>query len=149
VVAYLIAFVLAFWPAVGKRPYQYKDMKSIAVEVAALHTTPNKKLRLMNTAAMESGFRRDAVGKAGERGPWQILGGHDFSAKEALRRMDEQGMVAYVGCRHIDDAVVLPGGTRTTCRQMIANRIDRADLYSWVFEPPPDNDVTFMVAGVP
>jgi len=55
--------------------------------------------------------------------------------------MDEQGMVSYVGCRHIEDHVVLPGGTKTTCRELVAHRVERADLYFMAFDPPEPVDV--------
>lgn len=137
--SYLIAFVLSCWPSVAKHHRQNLEMRAIASEVATLRTTPGKMLRLMNIAALESGFDRTAKGKAGECGARQILGGHDCSAREALRRMDEQGMVAYVGCRHIDDPVVV-NGVRTTCRELVAHRVDKADLYSWTFAPTTNVD---------
>lgn len=119
--AYLIAFVLTVWPHLTK--YQDREMRAIAAEVAATDGTAQEDLRLMNIAALESGFSRKAVGKMGERGAFQVLGGKDFSAKEALRRMRVQGMDHYCGCR-------------TTCPALVANRIDRADLYRMGFEPP-------------
>ena len=147
--AYLIAFVLSCWPSVAKHHRQDLEMRAIASEVAALPTTPNKMLRLMNTAAMESGFDRTAKGQLGECGAWQILGGYDCSAKEALRRMDTQGMVAYVGCRHLEDKVIVQG-RRTTCAALVAHRVDKADLYSWVFPPPTLEDAgADVIAGNP
>ena len=105
------------------------------MEVSHLPTTPWKMLRLLNVSALESGFDRTAVGKLGERGAFQILGGRDFSAREALRRMDVQGMVAYVGCRHAEDRVVVQG-TATTCAELVAHRTEKADLWFMGFEPP-------------
>jgi hypothetical protein len=136
---YLIAFVLWFWPYVASHPRQFRDMKLDAIEVAALDTSAWKKVRMMNIAALESGFIRDAVGPLGERGAWQVYGGSDYSAKEALRRLDAQGMVGYVGCRSDSDIVRLKGVT-TTCAKLIANRVDRANLWIMAVEPPA-NDV--------
>jgi hypothetical protein len=144
-ITYLMTFVLTWWPHVADYSYQLRETKAVVSETAALHTTGWKKLRLLNVAALESGFRRNAVGPLGERGAWQILGGTDFSAKEALRRMDQQGMVAYVGCRHVDDKVVVQGGVKTTCRELIAHRIDKADLFFMAFDPPAENDIDSVI----
>lgn len=147
--AYLVAFVLTFWPSVATHPRQFREMRECASEVASLPTPSRKMLRLMNTAALESGFRHDAKGALGECGPWQILGGRDCSAREALRRMDEQGLVAYVGCRHAEDHVVIQW-TPTTCAELIAHRIDKADLYAMGFDPPPvPVEGALVVAGNP
>jgi hypothetical protein len=135
-ILYLVGFVRAWWP--GIHGAQERDMWSVAAEVAALPTTAGKKLRLMNIAAMESGFRRDARGKLGECGAWQVMPPYrSCGADEALRRMDGQGMVAYVGCRRAEDVVEVRGA-RVTCAQMVANRVDRADTYRMAFDPPDE-----------
>ncbi len=121
-------------------PWQRARVYSIAAEVAASDATPQEGLRGMQIAARESGFDRSAVGKLGERGPWQVLGGHDFSWHEALRRMRVQGMVAFVGCRHAEDEVVVDG-YRTTCQHMIDNRIGPADRYLAEHPAPPSEPV--------
>jgi hypothetical protein len=137
-VLYLVAFVLAFWPKLAGE--QARDMWLDAVEVAALedsmNATAQEMLRLMNIAALESGFRRDAKGKQGELGPWQVMPpAMDYGAKEALRRMRSQGMLGYCGCRSANVMVNVPGG-QIPCGELVAHRIDRADLYLMGFEPP-------------
>jgi hypothetical protein len=122
-VAYLLAFVAFFFPHLTR--YQQSEARAIADEVAHTDGTPQEDLRPVNIAAMESYFDRRAVGKLGERGAWQILGGRDFSAREALRRMRVLGMQGFVGC------------TRP-CPAIVAHRVDRADLWRMAMEPPRD-----------
>jgi hypothetical protein len=136
--SYLVGFVFWFWPGVATTVHQQADMRLDAAEVAATDCTPSECLRLMNIAALESGFRRDARGKLGECGAWQILDG-PCTAKEALRRMRVQGMLGYIGCRDLESHVVIQG-RETTCRDMIAHRVDRADLYRMGIEPPTSRD---------
>jgi len=149
--AYYVVFCLDVWPQFMRYGYQRREVYAVAHEVAFDTTaSPDVGLRLMQIAGHESGFYRGAVGKRGERGPWQVLGGNDFSAREALRRM-ALGMVSFVGCRHASDAVVLPEGTKTTCQEMVDNRIGPADRYFATHPAPPPtalvDDVT--VAGNP
>jgi Transglycosylase SLT domain len=149
--AYYIAFALSCWPNIVHRPRQNREMRAIAAEVASTDATPFEGRRLMNIAALESNFDRTAKGKMGEMGAWQIMPPFkSYGAKEALRRMRGQGMVGYVGCRHAEDEVVL-NGIKTTCQAIIDHRVDKADLYGWVFPPPtvPANDTERLVAGNP
>jgi hypothetical protein len=136
--AYYILFVLDTHPKFmthgWQRAWVYTDARQVAFHTDA---SPSEGLRMMQIAKMESGFFPNAVGRKGECGAWQVLGGTDCSAKEALRRMRIQGMVAYVGCRHASDVVTLPEGTRTTCQEMIDNRIGPADRYLADHPPPP------------
>ena len=91
--AYLIAFALSWWPSIAHHRYQDREMRAIAEEVAEAGGTPMEDLRLMNIAAMESNFDRKAIGRHGERGAWQIMPpAREYGAREALRRMREQGM---------------------------------------------------------
>jgi hypothetical protein len=145
--AYLLSFVVTFWPHLGR--YQQREAVAIAEEVANTQGDVLEDLTLMNIAAMESGFSRSAVGKAGERGPWQVSTdegrNHDFSAKEALRRMRTQGMLGYVGCRHAQDEVVL-AGVRLTCAEVVAHRVDRAALFRMGFDPSREQAPGTLVA---
>src|ERR1700733_4154422 len=98
---YLCPCVCAFWPHISN--YQRHEAKTVITEVVmTTDATPLESLEMLNIAALESGFDTHAVGKGGERGAFQVStdGGrnHDFSAREALRRMRVQGMIAYVGC---------------------------------------------------
>jgi hypothetical protein len=137
--AYLVCFALDVWPKYMVTSWQRKAIYSIAHEVAETDGSLQEDLRLMNIAGWESGFRRDAKGKAGERGPWQIMPpAVSFGAKEALSRMRIAGMVSYVGCRRAEDEVVLPGGTKMTCQKMIDNRIRPADEYLENYPPPSE-----------
>ena len=149
--AYYVAFALSCWPSVAHHPRQDREMRAIALEVAQSDATPFEGRRLMNIAALESNFDRGVKGRMGEMGAWQVMPPFkSYGAREALRRMRGQGMVGYVGCRHAEDEVVV-GGVKTTCQAIIDHRVDRADLYGWVFPPPsaPENDFLPMVAGNP
>ena len=133
-IAYLLAFVASFWPHLTT--YQWHEAEEIAAEVARLKTSPWKMLRLVNIAASESCFDRTAVNKeSGARGPFQVLGGDDFSAREALRRMEVQGMVAFVGCRKAEDRVHVQGSL-VTCADLVDHRVGKADLWFMGHEPP-------------
>lgn len=144
--AFYVCFVLDDWPQFMRHSWQRLDVYAIAHDVADnTDATPAEGLHLMQTAGMESGFYRKAKGKKGEIGPWQIMPpARSYGAKEALFRMRVQGMVGFVGCRHADDAVVLPEGTKTTCQKMVDNRIGPADRYLAEHRPPttlePEND---------
>ena len=134
--AYLIAFALSWWPSIAHHRYQDREMRAIAEEVAEAGGTPMEDLRLMNIAAMESNFDRKAIGRHGERGAWQIMPpAREYGAREALRRMREQGMSGYCGC-------VRPGRrvTGLECPLLVAHRIDKADLYLMAFDPPSGVD---------
>jgi hypothetical protein len=135
--AYYVIFVLDVHPEFMRRGWQRRQVYEAASEVAyKTDADPGEGLRMMQIAARETGYDKTAVGKAGERGRWQVLGGNDFSAKEALRRMRVQGMVAFVGCRHAEDKVTLPNGVKTTCQEMVDDRIGPADRYLTEHRPP-------------
>jgi hypothetical protein len=135
--AYYVLFVLDVHPEFMRHAWQRRKVYDTATEVAYKTTAvPGEGLRLMQIGARETGYDETAVGKRGERGRWQVLGGNDFSAKEALRRMRVQGMVAFVGCRHAEDHVTLPNGVKTTCQEMVDNRIGPADRYLAEHRPP-------------
>jgi hypothetical protein len=119
---YLVTFALAMWPIIGHIPVQNREMRAVADEIAGTDASPWEALRLMNIAAVESGFSRNAVGKLGERGAFQVMGTkHD--AREALRRLRTQGLAGYMGCGRFD------------CSAIIAKHVDRADLFYMAFSP--------------
>lgn len=139
--AYYVVFTLDVAPAYMRHKWQRKWVYDAAHEVAdKTDATPGEGLRLMLIAKEETGFDPSAIGAKGERGRWQVLGGNDFSAAEALRRMRQGGMVSFVGCRHAADHVTLPNGVKTTCQEMIDHRIGPADAYAeahpWLKAPP-------------
>lgn len=136
--AYLVLFVLDVHPEFMRSSWQRNRVYSIAAEVAASDATPREGLRGMQIASQESGYDRGAVGRLGERGPWQVRGGKDFSWREALRRMRVQGMLGFVGCRRAADRVVLPNGVHTTCQEMVDHRVGPADRYLEEYPAPPD-----------
>lgn len=140
--AYYVSFVLAIWPVFMRHGWQRARVYSIADEVAHTDATPREGLRLMQIAARESGFDRSAIGHKGERGCWQVMPpARSYGASEALWRMRYQGMVAFVGCRHADDKVVLPNGVHTTCQEMIDHRIAAADAYLAAHPAPSDSNI--------
>jgi hypothetical protein len=147
--AYLVLFVLDVHPEFMRKWWQRERVYKTAAKVAfKTDADPGEGLTLMQIAARESGYDEKAVGKAGERGEWQIYYGPDYSAAHALWLMRHQGMVAFVGCRHASDHVVLPDGTKTTCQEMIDNRIGPARAYLAEHRPPPP-EMTPAVADNP
>ena len=135
--AYLVCFILDTHPNVMRHRWQRAWVYETAHEVAEkTDATPQEGLRLMEIPVHESGFDAKAVGSKGERGRWQVHGGSDFSAREALRRL-RAGMVSFVGCRRAEDRVTLPNGVKTTCQEMIDHRVGPADDYLAAHPPPP------------
>ena len=125
---YILAFIVTFWPGFTRHPYQVREAMAVVDDILSTDADPGEALRLANIAAMESGFRRDAIGTHGERGAFQIMPpARSYDAREALSRMRLQGMDAYCGCvRHFGD----------TCPAIVAHRVDRADLFRMAFDPP-------------
>ena len=129
--AYLIAFALSWWPNVAHHRYQDHELKIIAADIASSGATPLEGLILVNIAAMESNFDTHAKGRHGELGAFQIMPpAREYGAREALRRMREQGMAGYCGC-------VRPGkkATGNECPAIVAHRTDKAILYRMAFDP--------------
>jgi hypothetical protein len=61
--------------------------------------TPERGLQMVEIAWMESGFDPKAIGKAGEKGRWQVMPpASSFGAKEASHRLDVQGLQGFCGC---------------------------------------------------
>lgn len=147
VFAFLVCFVLDVHPAFMRAAWQRSRVYAAAHEVAdKTDATPREALRLMQIGARESGYDPTAVGKKGERGVWQVMPpAREYGAREALSRMRGLGMVAFVGCRHADDEVVVDG-FRTTCQHMIDNRIGPADAYLAEHPAPPSDSADVAVA---
>ncbi len=144
--AYYVVFVLDTHPECMRRAFQRRWVYDTAREVAATQADLQEGMRMMEIPAHESGYDPSAVGKRGERGRWQVLGGNDFSANAALARM-RLGMVSFVGCRRAEDHVVLPNGVKTTCQQMIDNRVGPADRYLVEHPPPPAEPMGALAGG--
>jgi hypothetical protein len=102
------------------------EMLAIAADIATTDCSAIECLELMGTPALESGWERTAVGKAGERGAWQIMPpAPSYGAREALRRMRTQGWLGFVGCsRHTEK-----------CDQLILNRTLPAAIFLATFPP--------------
>jgi hypothetical protein len=137
--AFYVVFVLDAHPEMMRRSWQRHWVYDTAREVAKTDASPQEGLRLMEIPVHESGFDPKAVGRKGEKGRWQILGGNDFSANEALRRMRYQGMMGFVGCggKKEEDKVLLPNGVHTTCGELVEHRVGPADAYLLEHRPPP------------
>jgi hypothetical protein len=121
---YLLAFIQAFWPPTNH--HQWIERHAIAQDIANTGCRPIECLTLANISALESGFERSAVGKAGEQGPFQIMPpAKSTSAHEALRRLRAQGLSGYCGC----------GGS--PCPDLVAHRQDKAWLWLMSRTPPP------------
>lgn len=140
--AYLLAFIALTWPHLTQ--YQRAEARAIVHEIVTkTDGTALEDLELVNFSHEESGFDRTAVNpRSGARGAFQVLGGQDFSAAEALRRLRTQGPHGYCGC-------VRPGAAPTghECPDMVSARMDRAVLYRMGFEPP--RPTPEFVAGNP
>jgi hypothetical protein len=122
--AYLLAFVVAFFPQFLRSHHSARETRLVLGDIASTDADALEALTLANIAAMESGFRRDARGKAGERGAFQVMPpAPNYGAAEALRRLRTQGLTHYCGCP-------------VSCPELVAHRQDRAVLYRLGFDPP-------------
>jgi hypothetical protein len=63
------------------------ELSEVAWAIAKTDASPSEALQLAAIAFHESGFKIHALGKSGERGPWQIMPPGEPTAHEALRRM--------------------------------------------------------------
>lgn len=111
---WLIGFVLCFWEP--RSHHQAAEVRAIVEDVATTDGTPFEQLELLNIAALESGFERSAIGKLGERGPFQQLGGDydpQHPAREALRRLRAQGLIHFMGCPSETEACMLMAANRS------------------------------------
>jgi hypothetical protein len=145
--SYLLTFALALWSILFSTHhvsrYRQHEMALITADIASTSATPLEALTLENVVAMETGWERGVVGRQGEVGAFQIMSFPGTTkaqkrewkvrgAAEALRRMRTQGMLGYIGCRHLEDM----GVAGSTCGQMISNRTLLAQLYLDAFPPP-------------
>lgn len=133
---YLLDFAHANWRHLSRR--QETELRAIIHEIVSqTDGTLQEQLQLVNIAALESNFSRTAHGAKHEVGAWQLMPPipPGSQAREALRRMRTQGMLGYVGCRHPEDVAMYSGGKPVSCQRMIDNRIDRANLYRFAFDP--------------
>src|SRR5580693_556863 len=129
--AFYLAFAVDYWTTLyGKAPPRWveRDMRWVCADIAD-HTgaAPLEGLTLVDIATWESGFRRDALGKLGERGPFQQLGGpYDAAhpAREALARLRRQKIWGFMGC---------PQGIER-CERMAEVRTLPAKVYFWSHE---------------
>jgi hypothetical protein len=121
---YLLLFVAGFWG----HSFRFTDVRAAALDVLSTDASAIEALMLMGIPPLESGFRPDAVGKLGERGPWQVRPpAESYGAKEALRRLRLLGIAGYVGC----------GRARTDrCDRLAAERVAPAIVYFAAFPPP-------------
>jgi hypothetical protein len=121
---YFLLFAMTIWPP--RTQHREREMVAIAIDVASTNATPEEGLILMNIAALESNFNRKALGRAGERGAFQVMPpAVSFGAAEALRRLRLQGIEGYCGCRG-----------RDRCRKKAENRTWQARLWRLGFDPP-------------
>jgi len=130
--AYLVAFAVDLWTTLhGAAPREHGhrlgEIVAVAGDVASTDAGPLEGLTLMNIAAWESGYERSAVGKQGERGPFQIMPpARSYGAAEALRRLRDQGIFGYMGCARVTEV----------CSAMADRRTFPAELYFWSHPAP-------------
>jgi hypothetical protein len=131
--AYLMLFILSRFPPRDERgrvnardAHGLRERSRCAWEIAHTDCGPEECLRLANIPALESGYEYRAVGKQGERGPWQIHPpARSYGAREALARLRAQGIFGYIGC----------GSARTKlCEDMAEHRTGPAR--DWLAEHP-------------
>jgi hypothetical protein len=133
--AYLVAFAIDLWTSLHGAPprehgHRRSEMDAVAEDVAGTDAGALEALTLMNVAAWESGYERSAVGKAGERGPFQIMPpARSYGAAEALRRLREQGILGYMGCAR----------STARCEAMAERRTFPAELFLWAHDPPHES----------
>lgn len=76
-----------------------RELSTVAADVGRTDASDDEARQLASIAVHESGVRLSAVGRAGERGPFQVMGpACSFGASEALRRLRAQGLQGYAGC---------------------------------------------------
>lgn len=151
--AYLLAFCLVLWghlfPTYPLNSHRQHEMYMISQDILSTDATPHEALKLENIAAFESGWERKAVGAHGEVGSFQIWVFPGTSttriaewkrhgAKEALRRLREQGIQGYCGCT---------SPVTKKCGEIMKHRTEHADLYLWAFDPPDDEPSDARVAA--
>jgi hypothetical protein len=146
--AYLLQFAMflavQLWPGHDLGAYRRAQIARVTADIVSTDATPEEALQLENLAGFESGWQPGAVGRQGELGAFQIMPRRDASgavvtplavrkewkergAHEALRRLREQGIAGYCGCRY---------PTKAPCPEMIEHRTWPSRLYRMAFDPP-------------
>jgi hypothetical protein len=87
----VIALVLMLVHALGERDAHTRpvELANIAAEIAATDATDDEAAELVTACVHETGCRYGVESRDGRgaKGPWQVEGSRDVSAKEALRRI--------------------------------------------------------------
>ena len=128
--AYLYSFVMfvcaALWHAhVTPGGHRDHEIRAIVEDILTTDASVDEALQLALIPALESGYERGAVGKAGERGAWQAMSG-DRSARHALYLLRTQGLYGFMGCARVTEE----------CERMAVNRTLLARIYAvtWPIE---------------
>lgn len=143
--AWVFAAMVAFVPPRQNNAAQLGAYVRIATAITRATDSPFMAVLLASIGSFESGFRPQAVGKMGEVGIWQLMGpplgapvpkGLDAQAREAIRRVETQGMCGFTG---------EAANPRSKC-PLAQHRIDQAR--EWIREHPftPDGP---MVSSAP
>ena len=124
---YLYSFVMfvcaALWHAhVTPGGHRDHEIRAIVEDILTTDANVDEALQLALIPALESGYERSAVGRAGERGAWQAMSG-DESARHALYLIRTQGMLGFVGCTHETEE----------CTRLVVNRTLLARIYAVTF----------------
>jgi hypothetical protein len=137
---YLLTFAIGLYatlfPAYPLGHHRHNEMVMITKDIVSTDARPLEALYLENIVAFESGWERNAIGRQGELGAFQIMPNEKTTlaqrkewkargAKEALYRLRTQGIQGYCGCSE-----------QHPCNDMVEHRTFPAKLYSWVFAPP-------------
>jgi hypothetical protein len=133
-----VAFVCAvLWHAhVVPGGHRDGEIRAILRDILTTDASVDEALQLALIPALESGYERSAVGKAGERGAWQAMTG-DTSARHALYLLRSQGMLGYVGCvRETEE-----------CMRLVANRTLLARIWAVTFPFSEDSRTALSLAS--
>ncbi len=146
ILIYVFVAMCAFVPPRQNNVPQLGAYVRIATAIARATNSPFMGTLLASIGSFESGFRPQAVGKLGEVGVWQLLGpplgapvpkGLDAQAKEALRRIEAQGMCGYTG---------EAANPRSEC-PLAQHRLDRAK--QWMADHPFPAEESRSIASAP
>lgn len=99
---YVLAAMLAMLPT--RSAARFEEYEEIALAIVEATSDADDALDLVAFGRMEGSFVRRACGKLGEVGVWQLMPPQPCAiedvgcqAKEALRRLREQGACGYAG----------------------------------------------------
>ena len=122
---YVLGFILAVFPPRGRGGLHERE--AVARDIAGTDCSALECLTLANIAAYESGFDRNAKGRMGERGAFQVMPpASSYGAHEALTRLRRQGLPGFMGFSVCGER----------CREMADRRTFPAKLYLWAHDPP-------------